>query len=117
MIVPEPADDTVPVPPAGEEVAVYVVIVSPPLEAGCVKATVAVVDPVAVAVPIVGAPGTVRGVTEDDAVEKLPLPAALMARTWKMYGVPLAKPVTVTDVAVDAARVNVTQFAPLSKED
>jgi hypothetical protein len=34
----------------------------PPLSAGAVNATVAEVEPVAVAVPIVGAPGTVQGV-------------------------------------------------------
>ena len=34
-------------------------IISPPSDAGAVKATVAVVDPVAVAVPIVGASGAV----------------------------------------------------------
>jgi len=33
--------------------------VEPPLDAGAVKETVAVVDPVAVAAPIIGAPGTV----------------------------------------------------------
>jgi hypothetical protein len=37
---------------------VYEVIAIPPLLAGAVNATVAVVDPVGVAVPIVGAPGT-----------------------------------------------------------
>jgi hypothetical protein len=41
----------------GVETAVYEVITDPPLLAGAVKETVAVLDPVAVAVPIVGAPG------------------------------------------------------------
>jgi hypothetical protein len=58
VIVPEPAVDNVPVTPPGEDVAVYEVIVAPPSLAGAVYATVAVVFPVAVAVPIVGAPGT-----------------------------------------------------------
>ena len=58
-MVPEPAVDNVPVILPGTEVAVYVVIVAPPLLAGAVYVTVAVVAPVAVAVPIVGAPGTV----------------------------------------------------------
>jgi hypothetical protein len=58
VIVPEPAVDNVPVNPPGEDVAVYNVIVAPPLLAGAVYATVAVLEPVAVAVPIVGAPGT-----------------------------------------------------------
>jgi hypothetical protein len=57
-IVPEPACDKVPVIEPGEETAVYEVIVNPPFEPGAVNDTVAVVDPVAVAVPIVGDPGT-----------------------------------------------------------
>jgi hypothetical protein len=44
----------------GLEVAVYPVIVAPPLLTGAVNATVACAFP-AVAVPIVGAPGTVIG--------------------------------------------------------
>ena len=56
-MVPEPAWFTVPVIEPGLDVAVYLVIVNPPLDAGAVKATVAVVAPVVTA-PIVGAPGT-----------------------------------------------------------
>ena len=56
-IVPEPAPVKVPVPPAGQEVATYLVIGVPPLLLGAVKVTVAVVAPVTVAVPIVGALG------------------------------------------------------------
>jgi F-type H+-transporting ATPase subunit gamma len=48
---------------------VYEVIVAPPLETGAVKPTVAAVDPVAIATPIVGAPGTASGVTAVDAVD------------------------------------------------
>ena len=80
MIVPEPACVTVPVLPPGEEVAVYEVTVAPPSEPGAVKPIVAVVDPVAVAVPIVGTPGTVRGVATAVNVA-VPLPIALTART------------------------------------
>jgi hypothetical protein len=58
VIVPEPDVDNVPVIPPGEDVAVYVVIVAPPLFDGAVYETVAVVVLVAVAVPIVGANGT-----------------------------------------------------------
>jgi hypothetical protein len=47
----------------GVETAVYEVITDPPLLAGAVKETVAVVCPVAVAVPIVGAPGIVAAET------------------------------------------------------
>jgi hypothetical protein len=57
VIVPDPAWLSVPVIPPGEEVAVYEVIATPPLNPGAVNATVALVVPVAVAVPIVGAPG------------------------------------------------------------
>jgi hypothetical protein len=46
---------SVPVIPPGDDVAVYETMVAPPLLLGAVKATVAVVAPVAVATPIVGA--------------------------------------------------------------
>ena len=60
-IVPLPACVSVPMPPAGDEVTVYEVIVEPPFDVGAVKATVAVVCPVAVATPIVGAPDKTPG--------------------------------------------------------
>jgi len=47
----------VPVIPPGVDIAVYSVIAYPPSDAGAVNPTVAVVVPVFVAVPIVGAPG------------------------------------------------------------
>ena len=50
----------------GLEVTVYPVIAEPPLLAGAVNVTVAWAFP-AVAVPIVGAPGTVEGVTGFEA--------------------------------------------------
>jgi hypothetical protein len=53
--------------PPGDDVAVYNVIAEPPSLAGAVYATVAVEDPVAVAVPIVGAPGTLAVVMLFDA--------------------------------------------------
>jgi hypothetical protein len=53
----------VPVILPGEETAVYEVMTDPPLLAGAVKETVAVLVPVAVAVPIVGAPGIDVAVT------------------------------------------------------
>jgi hypothetical protein len=67
----------------GKEVAVYEVIAEPPLLAGAVKLTVAWVLP-GVAVPIVGAPGSVAGVTLFDAAEAAPVPAALVALTVKV---------------------------------
>ena len=112
MIVPEPAWDKVPVTPPGEEVAVYVVIAAPPLETGAVNPTVAVVDPVAVAVPIVGALGTVRGVTAEDVAETTPVPATLVALTRNVYDVPFVKPVTVADADVEVPSANVAHDTP-----
>jgi hypothetical protein len=60
----------------GELVAVYDIIGQPPLLAGAVNATVAVVCPVAVAVTIVGAPGTVP-VFEVAFIVKMPPLTAL----------------------------------------
>ena len=45
-MVPDPAVAKVPVTLPGEDVAVYTVITDPPLLAGAVYATVAVLDPV-----------------------------------------------------------------------
>jgi hypothetical protein len=62
----------------------------------------------AVTVVMLGASGTVRGTTAgDDFDEYTPVPAAFTAATWNVYAVPLTSPVTFTDVAVVAARVNV----------
>jgi hypothetical protein len=52
-------DALVPVNPPGLEVAVYAVIAVPPSLAGAVKAT-ETEETLAVAVPIVGAPGTLN---------------------------------------------------------
>jgi len=54
-------DAPVPVIDSGLDVAVKPVMVDPPLSEGAVKATVALRFVPAVAVPIVGAPGTVFG--------------------------------------------------------
>ena len=58
----------------------------PPLLAGAVQVTVAEALP-AVAVPMVGAPGTVAGavgVTEFDGAEAAPVPTELIAATVKV---------------------------------
>lgn len=77
-----------PVMPPGEEVAVYEVMVAPPLSAGAVKATVAVVEEVAVAVPIVGASGvlavTALVVLDVAAVD----PYVFVAVTWQVIVCP-----------------------------
>ena len=61
VIVPLPAPVKMPVIPPGEDVATYLKMGEPPLFVGAVNETVAVVAPVAVAHPIVGAPGAVAG--------------------------------------------------------
>ena len=59
----------------GVDVTVYEVMGLPPFEAGGVKLTVACALP-AVAVPIVGAPGTVAGVTLLEGTDAGPVPIA-----------------------------------------
>jgi hypothetical protein len=59
------------------------VIAEPPLLAGGVKLTAAWLFP-ALAVTLVGAPGTVAGVTDEEAPEVLPVPTALVAVTVKV---------------------------------
>lgn len=49
----------------------------------------------AVAVPMVGAPGTVAGVTALLALDAVLVPFAFVAVTVKVYAVPLVSPVTV----------------------
>jgi len=63
------------------------------LDAGGVKATLACALP-AVAVPMVGAPGTVAGVTLLEAADTSPAPAMLCAATVQVTGVPLGSGVT-----------------------
>ena len=67
----------------GEEVTVYPVMTLPPVEVGAVKATLTCALP-DVATGLVGAPGTVPGVTDPDADEATELPAALVATTVKV---------------------------------
>ena len=70
------------------------------MEPGAVKATVACVFP-AVTVPMVGASGTVTGVTLA-VLDAAPEPTALRAVTLQFTAVPLVRPVTVIG---DAAAV------------
>jgi hypothetical protein len=69
-----------PASPPGLEVAVYVVIAEPPLDAGAVNVMVALVLP-ATALTDVGAPGSPAGVTLLDALDAEPVPTALVALT------------------------------------
>ena len=77
-----------------EEVTVYPVIAEPPFEAGAVQVTVAEALPATAETPV-GAPGTVGGVTGDDAAEGKELPTAFMARTVNVTAVPLNNPISV----------------------
>jgi hypothetical protein len=53
---------------------------------------------------LVGTPGAVAaGVTDDDAVEAVPVPTELVATTLKVYAVPLVRPVTVIGEEVPVA--------------
>ena len=77
----------------------------PPLFAGAVNVTTAVPLPV-VAVPIVGAPGTVAGTNAFDAAEAGPVPTAFVAFTVQVYVLPFVIPVTEIGLAAaDALRV------------
>src|SRR5918994_2640711 len=86
------------VTPVALQTAAYVVIADPPFDAGAVKAMLACALP-AVAAPMLGAPGTVAGVTFAlaDAAE---LPRAFVAITLHTYVVPFVRPVTEIGLAV-----------------
>ena len=71
----------------------------PPLDTGAVNATLAYILP-PVATGLVGAPGTVLGVTAVDTIDATELPTALVATTVNVYSVPLVKLVTVSDKPV-----------------
>ena len=71
----------------------------PPLFTGGVKLTLAWALP-PVAITLVGAPGTVAGVTLLDGVDGRLGPAALVATTVKVYAVPFVRPVIVCVVDV-----------------
>ena len=58
-------------------------IVAPPLLVGAVKVTVACALPLK-PLAAVGAPGTVTGITEEDALEALLVPTLLVAVTVKV---------------------------------
>lgn len=111
-------DAPVAVLPSGLEVTVYKVIALPPFDAGAVKLTVAWPLPL-VAVPIVGTPGIVAGITLLEAAEADPAPTALVAVTVKVYAVPLVSPVTVrgldAPVAVLPSGLEATVYEMIAK--
>ncbi len=69
-------------------------IAEPPLLEGKANATETVAS-AAVAVPIVGAPGNVAGVTLFDTPEEGPSPRSFLASTVHVTAVPFVRPVTV----------------------
>jgi hypothetical protein len=79
-------------PPAGFDVTVYPVIALPPLFKGAVKLTLAWALP-PVAITAVGGPGSAEGVTLFEGADAAPEPAAFVATTVNVYGVPLTSPV------------------------
>ena len=74
-------------------VTLYPVIAEPPSEAGAVQVTMAEALPRTAETPV-GAPATVAGVTEAEAKEAKEGPAAFVATTVNVTGVPLTNPVT-----------------------
>jgi len=93
----------VPVNPPGLEVAVYVAA-KPPV-APAVYATVACETP-PVAVPIVGACGTVDVVKDEDDAEALDVLKLFVDVAVNVYAVPVVKPVTVTGLEEDVAVID-----------
>ena len=95
-------------------------IVLPPFETGAAHEMVACEEPAA-PVTVVGAPGTPYGVADVEIADQAPVPAALIARTWKKYGVPFISPPTVWAgageavcakmVPVPAAKAGVVEYS------
>jgi hypothetical protein len=103
---------------AGFEVDLKPVTVEPPV-APAVKATDADVLPLVVAVPIVGACGTVVAVMLLDAAEAALVPRELVAVTVNVYEVFDCRPVTVTGdeapVPVNPPGLEVTVYPVIGK--
>jgi hypothetical protein len=91
---------TIAVTPPGDDVTVKRVIGRPPVEAGGVQLTVALVLP-AVATTFVGGPGAVGGrtVTPLEGVDGALVPIPFVAVTVNVYVVFGTRPVTTTPVA------------------
>ena len=88
-------------------------MLAPPLFPGAVNVIVACPLP-AVAVPIVGASGTVAGAIELDALDGVLVPSAFVAVTVNVYAWPFVSPVTVSGeplpVAVSPPTFEVTVY-------
>jgi len=68
------------VKPPGDDVTVYEVTAVPPLAAGALKLTMAWVSPPVADTPV-GAPGTILGVTLEDAADAALVPRPLVTVT------------------------------------
>jgi hypothetical protein len=88
------------------------VIAAPPFDAGAVHDSATCPCP-AVPATAVGAPGTVAGVTAAEAAEFGPIPTLLTAATWKVYAVPLVRPVTVNVVPAEPVEIGVCAVVPM----
>jgi hypothetical protein len=91
--------------PPGFDVTVYPMIGEPPFELGAVHETTAEASPTEEITTLIGASGTVNGVTAADAVDAEPAPDAFVALTVKVYEVPFVRPVTV-QLVVTVVQVN-----------
>ena len=83
-------------------------IAVPPFEEGALNDTVARALPRTAVAPV-GASGTVTGVTEFEALDEAPVPAALVAVTTNVYAVPLLRLVTMIG-EVELDEVNAPGF-------
>ena len=86
-------------------------IVDPPFDPA-VNATIAAAS-LAVIAPIVGAFGTVRGVT-DTTLDAVPVPSALVAFTEQLYAVPFVRPVTLIGLPAPEAVIDVDEAVQLA---
>jgi hypothetical protein len=90
--------------PPGDDVAVYDVMVEPPLVDGATHDTVTVV-PLATPVTPVGGPGATAGtVTPAEAADGALGPTTFVARTTNVYVVPGVRPPTVQLGTVTGAK-------------
>ena len=90
-------------------------IFEPPLLAGATHVTARLALPL-VATTAVGLPGTVAGVTVAELADGRLEPTVFLAITWITYAVPLIRPVTLHEVAVDTGSANVVHVEPLLLE-
>jgi len=95
-------------PPIGVSVAVYPLILPPPVDVGAVTVMVAALEDVAAADVIEGADGGAAGVVIVDAAAVVaPSPTAFVARVVIVYVVPGARPLIVTALEIcEAGTVN-----------